>query len=89
MSQEQKILTLGILSLVCCPILGPFAWIRANDALSTMNLPGFDSGEIDRQGYDPSERGLVAAGQVCGIIGTGLLVVSGLGLLVQIITGSH
>lgn len=52
MSKEQQILMLGILSLVCCSVLGPFAWMQANEALSM----------IDYGGYDPVERSLVAAG---------------------------
>lgn len=52
MSKEQQILMLGILSLVCCSVLGPFAWMQANDALRM----------IDYGGYDPVERSLVAAG---------------------------
>ncbi len=79
MSREQQILMLGILSLVCCAALGPFAWLQANDALSM----------IDHGGYDPVERNLVAAGQVCGMIGTGLLVLEGLVLLMRLATGNH
>ena len=58
------ILVLGILGLVVCSILGPFAWSKGNRALA----------EIDR---DPSvtwsNRGQVRAGQICGIISTCLL----------------
>ncbi len=77
MSREQQILMLGILSLVCCSVLGPFAWLQANDAL----------GMIDHGGYSPKERGLVAAGQVCGMIGTGLLVLQALVLFVHLANG--
>lgn len=63
MSKEQQILMLGILSLVCCSALGPFAWMQANEAL----------GMIDHGGYSPVERSLAAAGQVCGMVGIGLL----------------
>ena len=79
MSKEQQILMLGILSLVCCAALGPFAWLQANDALSM----------IDHGGYDPVERPLVAAGQVCGMIGTGLLALTVLVLLARLATGGH
>ena len=79
MSQEQQILMLGILSIVCCSVLGPFAWTQANEALSM----------IDYGGYDPSERSLVAAGQVCGMVGTGLLVLEVLVLIVRGVNGGH
>ncbi len=70
---------LGILSLVCCSVLGPFAWMQANEAL----------GMIDQAGYDPVERSLVAAGQVCGMIGTGLLVLQVFAVIARLATGVH
>ena len=79
MSKEQQILGLGILSLVCCSVLGPFAWLQANEALNM----------IDHGGYSPVERNLVAAGQVCGMIGTGLLVLGVLALCVRLAAGTH
>ena len=79
MSKEQQILMLGILSLVGCSVLGPFAWVQANDALRL----------IDHGGYDPVERSLVAAGQVCGMVRTGLLVLEVLVLIVRGIAISH
>ncbi len=54
------ILTLGILSILLCNILGPFAWIMGNSAVAA----------IDRGEADPSQRGSVNAGRICGIIGT-------------------
>lgn len=58
------ILVLGILSIVFLPILGPVAWIMGNKALVTLNT-----------GYaDQSQRSTVAAGRVCGIIGTVVLI---------------
>lgn len=59
------ILTLGILSLVVCGLLGPIAW-----AMSTNDLAAIDRGELDPRG-----RGTVTAGRVCGIIGTVLMIV--------------
>ena len=64
MSKEQQILMLGILSLLCCSLLGPLAWLQANEAL----------GMIDSGAYSAEERGLVAAGQEGGMIGASLLV---------------
>ena len=61
------ILVLGILGLVVCSILGPFAWSKGSRALA----------EMDR---DPSvtwsNRGQVRAGQICGIISSCLLAFS-------------
>jgi hypothetical protein len=65
-SRAGTILTLGILSLVICGILGPIAWTMGNEELRRM-----DSGETD-----PSQRGSVTAGRVCGIIATALMIFS-------------
>jgi hypothetical protein len=59
------ILALGILSIVLVRlcggiILGPIAWVMGNNALTAI-----DSGRAN-----PTERGMVVAGRVCGIIGT-------------------
>jgi hypothetical protein len=54
------ILVMGILSLVICSILGPFAWSMGNKALR----------EIDNSGYVYENRGMVQAGRVCGIVST-------------------
>lgn len=59
------ILTLGILSLVLLPILGPFAWIMGGDDLKAM----------DRGTMDPSGRGSTQAGYVLGIISTALMLI--------------
>ena len=69
------ILVLGILSLVVCGVLGPFAWSMANNALR----------EIDSQpGVHWSNRGNVTAGRICGIIGTCILGASVVMLLLWI-----
>ena len=54
------ILTLGILSVLCCLIIGPVTWVMARNDLEEM-----DHGRMDRSG-----RGLTMAGMVLGIIGT-------------------
>jgi phosphotransferase system glucose/maltose/N-acetylglucosamine-specific IIC component len=60
------ILVLGILSIVVCGLLGPFAWNMGNKTLR----------EIDA---NPSvvyrNRGNVAAGRICGMIATILIIV--------------
>ncbi|WP_063780837.1 DUF4190 domain-containing protein [Nonomuraea sp. SBT364] len=57
------ILVLGILSLVVCAILGPFAWNMGNKAIR----------EIDSSGYVYENRGMVQAGRICGIVSTCLM----------------
>lgn len=60
------ILVLGILSLVVCQILGPFAWSMGNNALA----------EIDASPGSYSNRGSVSAGRICGMVSTILLAIS-------------
>lgn len=73
------ILILGILSIVCLPILGPVAWIMGNNALK----------ELDQGFGDPNARGLVVAGRILGIIGTVLLVLSCVyGVLMVVLFGA-
>lgn len=58
------ILILGILSIVICALIGPFAWLMGKGDLEKM-----DQGTMDSSGRD-----LTKAGMICGIIGTVLLV---------------
>jgi predicted Zn finger-like uncharacterized protein len=62
------VLTLGILSLVVCPLqlLGPVAWVMGNNDLAAMR-----AGRMDRSG-----EGITQAGRICGIIGTVMLALS-------------
>ena len=53
------ILVLGILSIVCLPILGPVAWVMGNNSLPAASQ---------------DQQGLVNAGRICGIIGTVFLI---------------
>jgi hypothetical protein len=64
--QGTTVLVLGILSLVVCGILGPFAWSMGNKALA----------EIDAHPGYYSNRGSVVAGRICGIIASILLIVT-------------
>lgn len=64
--QGTTVLVLGILSLVICGLLGPFAWSMGNRALA----------EIDAHPGYYNNRGQVAAGRICGIVSTILLIVS-------------
>ena len=58
------ILTLGILSLVVCPLLGMAAWFMGDDDLQKMK-----NGTMDTSGRD-----ITNAGRICGMVATGLLV---------------
>ena len=57
------ILVLGIMSLICCNLLGIAPWVMANEDLARM-----DRGQMDSSG-----RGLTQAGKVCSIIALGLI----------------
>ncbi len=63
-SNGTLILVLGIMSIVCVPILGPVAWLLGNNALTAINA---GTG-------NPAELGNVNAGRICGMVGSGLLV---------------
>jgi len=56
---------LGILSLVCCGLLGPFAWVMGGRARK----------EMDAQPQVMwTNRGNIAAGWILGIVSTVLLI---------------
>jgi hypothetical protein len=65
-SRASMILVFGILSLVVCQLFGPFAWSMGSEDLRRM----------DQGVMDPRERGTVQAGRICGMIGTGLMILS-------------
>lgn len=69
--QSTMVLVLGILGLVLCQVLGPFAWVMGNRVVA----------EIDAAHGAMGGRDLANAGRICGIIATVLL---GLSLLVII-----
>lgn len=64
-SQATTVLVLGILSLVCLPILGPVAWVLGNQELRA----------IQDGRRDPGNRSTANAGKILGIIGTALILV--------------
>jgi uncharacterized membrane protein YjgN (DUF898 family) len=66
--QSTTALILGILGIVLCGLLAPFAWFVGNKAVD----------EIDRNPGLYSGRGEANAGKVLGIIGTVML---GVGVL--------
>ena len=67
-SQATTILVLGILSIVVCGPLGPFAWSMGNKELEA----------IDAGRRSPQNRGTANAGRILGIVGTVFL---GIGIL--------
>lgn len=71
-SQATTILVMGILGLIICGILAPFAWVMGNKELTA----------IDSGLRSPENRSTANAGRILGIIGTVLL---GIGLVVAII----
>lgn len=73
-SRSGTVLTLGILSLVLCTVLGPIAWSMGNEELRRI-----DSGQVAAM-----SRSTVVAGRICGIIGTALLVLSGFFVLMML-----
>ena len=71
------VLVLGILGLVACGLIAPFAWSMGNKALREM-------------GAQPqvtwTNRGNVTAGRICGIIGTCLIaLVAAVAVLVVVV----
>ena len=62
--QATTVLVLGILGLVLCGLIAPFAWYTGNQALR----------EIDANPTVWSGRSTVNAGRICGIVGTILIV---------------
>ena len=58
--QASTVLVLGILGLVLCQVLSPFAWVMGSRVVS----------EIDGSRGAYGGRGVANAGRVCGIVGT-------------------
>jgi hypothetical protein len=73
--QSTMVLVLGILSLLLCQVVGPFAWVMGNRALR----------EIDASGGQIGGRGTVQAGRICGIIATIFLALGLLALVAVVI----
>jgi hypothetical protein len=76
-SQATTVLVLGIIGLVFCQILGPFAWVMGNKELEAI--------EAGRRA--PENRGTANAGRILGIISTVLLAIS-LVLVVLLVAGA-
>jgi uncharacterized membrane protein YjgN (DUF898 family) len=61
--QAVTVLILGILGLVLCQVISPFAWVMGNRVVR----------EIDASNGQFGGRGTANAGRICGIVGTFLL----------------
>lgn len=70
-SQATTVLVLGILGIVICGFLAPFAWVMGNRELEA----------IDAGRRSPEQRSTANAGRILGIIGTVLLTVGVLFLI--------
>ena len=75
--QTTTILILGILGLVLCQVLGPFAWSMGNKALR----------EIDASQGQLGGRDTVNVGRILGIVATALLVLSILAVVFFLVLG--
>ena len=73
--QANTVLVLGILSLVVCGVIGPFAWTMGNRVIA----------EIDASGGQIGGRSNANAGRICGIVATCLIGLSLLFLVVIVI----
>jgi hypothetical protein len=60
----STVMTLGILSLVACGLLGPVAWVMGNNDLAEMR-----AGRMDRDGESQTQ-----AGRICGMITTIIMI---------------
>jgi hypothetical protein len=76
-SQATTALVLGILGLVICQVLGPFAWSIGNKELQA----------IDAGRRPPENRGTANAGKILGIVSTVLLAV-GIVFIILLIVGT-
>lgn len=74
-SNATTVLVLGIVAIVVCGILGPFAWVMGNNEIA-----GIDAGR-----RDPKNRGTAQAGRILGIIATVLMIVAVVVLLVFVL----
>jgi hypothetical protein len=70
-SQATTALVLGILSIVVCQVLGPFAW-----SMGSKEMQAIDAGR-----RPPENRGTANAAKILGIVGTVLLGLAVIGII--------
>ncbi len=61
-----SLLVMGVVSILCCPILGPVTWYLSNDAITKGTVPADDASKVN-------------IARILGIIGTVLLVLGIIG----------
>ncbi|HSO49229.1 MAG TPA: DUF4190 domain-containing protein [Acidimicrobiia bacterium] len=76
-SQATTVLVLGILGVVLCQFLGPFAWSMGNKELQA----------IDAGRRPPENRATANAGKILGIISTVLLAI-GIVFIILLVIGT-
>ena len=76
--EGTTVLILGILGLVLCQLLGPFAWSKGNKVLA----------EIDAQPGMYSNRSTVNAGRICGIIASVLMLFTVAIIVLAVVIGA-
>ena len=74
------VLVLGILSLVICGLLGPFAWAKGNTAKREMDA---------QPEVRWSNRGSITAGRICGMIASILLIVAVVAFVLLLAAGGN
>jgi len=74
-SQATTVLVLGILGIVICGILAPFAWNMGNKELAA----------IDAGRRPPENRGTANAGRILGIVGSVLLGIAVIFLILLVV----
>ncbi|GAB4582726.1 DUF4190 domain-containing protein [Nocardia sp. IFM 10818] len=72
------VLLLGVLSVFCCGILGPVAWVLGRRALN----------EIEASGGEYGGRVQVVVGYVLGIVGTIFMIIMGTLFLLMALGGN-
>lgn len=73
--QAATAMVLGILGLVLCQVIAPFAWSMGKKTMA----------EIDASGGQLGGRGQAQAGYICGIVGTVLLALGVLFVIVYFV----
>ena len=69
------LLALGLVGLLACPVVSPFAWVMGANDLRAM----------DERRMDPEGRSNTQAGKILGIVGTILLALQVMALLVYVV----
>jgi hypothetical protein len=72
----NTVLVLGILGLVLCGILGPIAWVKGNRVKREMDA---------QPSVQWTNRGMMTAGRICGIVSTVILAMQVVFLIVWIV----